>query len=116
MPDRDGRSQWQLYDLDRDRGEVFDLAEAHPRILAELLELWEQYRLETGVIESPLSIFDAEPSAWGIARALRDRNVRSGLAYLLEVARSLGASNGQAPPNHAVSQTDSSTTTQRGVR
>ncbi|GAB22334.1 hypothetical protein GOPIP_030_00040 [Gordonia polyisoprenivorans NBRC 16320 = JCM 10675] len=56
------------------------------------------------------------PSAWGIARALRDRNVRSGLAYLLEVARSLGASNGQAPPNHAVSRTDSSTTTQRGVR
>jgi arylsulfatase len=64
VPDLAGRSRWQLYDLDSDRGEVFDQAEARPEILAELLELWERYRLETGVIEDPLSIFDAEPSAW----------------------------------------------------
>jgi arylsulfatase len=64
VPGADGRSRWQLYDLDQDRGEVFDQAEAHPEILAELLELWAQYRDETGVIEDPLSIFDADPAAW----------------------------------------------------
>lgn len=64
VPDLQGQSRWQLYDLDRDRGEVFDLAEAHAEILAELLDLWRQYSAETGVIEEPLSVFDADPAAW----------------------------------------------------
>lgn len=64
VPARDGSSHWQLYDLSRDRGEVFDLAVTHPEKLAELLQLWERYRAETGVVETPLSIFDAEPAAW----------------------------------------------------
>ena len=65
VPDLHGQSTWQLYDLSRDQGEVVDLAATHPDKLAELLRLWERYRDETGVIESPpLSIFDADPSAW----------------------------------------------------
>jgi arylsulfatase len=68
VPDLRGRSSWQLYDLSRDRGEVSDLAATHPDKLAGLLQLWERYRDETGVIEAPpLSIFDADPSAWSAA-------------------------------------------------
>jgi arylsulfatase A-like enzyme len=64
VPDLDGRCQWQLYDLSQDRGEVEDLAVAHPEKLAELLALWERYVAETGVIETPISVFDADPALW----------------------------------------------------
>lgn len=47
----------------RDRGEIFDLAATYPEKLAELLRLWERYRIETGVVETPLSVFDAAPAA-----------------------------------------------------
>lgn len=69
VPDLRGQSRWQLYNLDSDRGEVFDLAGSHPKVLGELLELWEQYRLETGVVEGAISIFDSEPFAWAGAAA-----------------------------------------------
>ena len=62
VPDQDGYSQWQLYDLARDRGETQDLAEAHPARLAELLALWDAYVEENGVIEEGISIFDADPA------------------------------------------------------
>jgi len=64
VPDAEGASRWQLYDLSRDRGEVEDLADAQPEKLAELLALWRRYVEETGVIETPLSIFDADASAF----------------------------------------------------
>jgi arylsulfatase len=64
VPGAGGLSRWQLYDLSRDPGELHDLAGSHPALLAELLQLWERYRNDTGVIETPLSIFDADPSAW----------------------------------------------------
>ncbi len=64
VPDAQGNSAWQLYDLNQDRGEVFDQATAHPEILAELLELWEEYRARFGVLDTPISIFDADPAAW----------------------------------------------------
>ncbi len=64
VPDDDGASKWQLYDLSNDRGEIEDLAGQHPEKLAELLDLWRQYVEETGVIETPLSIFDADPKHW----------------------------------------------------
>jgi arylsulfatase len=68
VPDADGRSRWQLYDLARDPGEVEDVGETHPARLRELMSLWEHYVAETGVIERPLSIFDADPSAWSAGR------------------------------------------------
>jgi len=64
VPDEDGVSKWQLYDLAKDPGEIEDLAEVHPQKLEELLGLWRRYVEETGVIETPLSIFDADPSHW----------------------------------------------------
>ena len=58
-PQQDGTSQWQLYDLSSDRGEVHDRAETHPDKLAELLALWRAYVAENGVIEDAISAFDA---------------------------------------------------------
>jgi len=64
VPDLEGDSRWQLYDLDSDAGEITDLAGELPEKLAELLSLWENYVAETGVIEAPLSMYDAEPAAF----------------------------------------------------
>jgi len=64
VPDLENRSQWQLYDLSRDRGEVNDLTEAHPEKLTELLTLWEQYKQENGVLDEALSLFDADPATF----------------------------------------------------
>jgi arylsulfatase len=64
VPGDDGVSRWQLYNLAQDRGEIEDLAETEPDKLNELLGLWRSYVADTGVIETPLSIFDADPSLW----------------------------------------------------
>jgi arylsulfatase len=64
VPGEDGVSKWQLFDLSKDRGEVEDLAEPKREKLTELLALWRRYVEETGVIEAPLSIFDADPVHW----------------------------------------------------
>ena len=53
IPKPKGPERWQLYNLARDPGEVHDLAEQEPERLKELIKLWDQYVLETGVI--PLS-------------------------------------------------------------
>lgn len=53
IPKPKGPERWQLYNLEKDKGEVHDLAEQHPEKLKEMLKLWDQYVLETGVI--PLS-------------------------------------------------------------
>lgn len=53
IPKPKGPERWQLYNLAKDPGEIHDLAEQEPQRLAELMKLWDQYVLETGVI--PLS-------------------------------------------------------------
>ncbi|PYH49858.1 arylsulfatase [Aspergillus saccharolyticus JOP 1030-1] len=53
IPKPQGPGRWQLYDLAQDPGEIHDLAETFPERLQQLLKLWDQYVLETGVI--PLS-------------------------------------------------------------
>lgn len=50
IPFPKGISAWQLYDLSKDPGETEDLAAQHPEILEELLQHWEQYCEETGVV------------------------------------------------------------------
>lgn len=49
-PSRAGRDKWELFDLDKDPGEIYDLSEEHPDIMKELLKLWDQYVVETGVV------------------------------------------------------------------
>jgi arylsulfatase A-like enzyme len=50
LPEPYGPGAWQLYDLSADPGEINDLAASHPDKLAELLELWDRYVEDTGVI------------------------------------------------------------------
>jgi arylsulfatase A-like enzyme len=49
-PSLAGADRWELFDLETDKGEVNDLSAKHPEILKELLKLWDQYVLETGVV------------------------------------------------------------------
>lgn len=42
--------KWQLYDLEKDPGEVDDLSEAMPGKVEELTSMWEEYRQATGVV------------------------------------------------------------------
>ena len=49
-PSRAGNSKWELFDLESDPGEIHDLSEQHPDMLKELLKLWDQYVMETGVV------------------------------------------------------------------
>lgn len=50
IPFPKGISDWQLYNLETDPGEINDLAQSHPEKLKELLELWEKYVEEVGVV------------------------------------------------------------------
>ena len=50
IPKPKGPEKWQLYDLSKDPGEIDDLADAEPKKLEELLEHWEQYVVECGVV------------------------------------------------------------------
>ncbi|KAK2589582.1 hypothetical protein QQS21_012742 [Conoideocrella luteorostrata] len=53
IPKPKGTDKWQLYNLAKDPGEIYDLAEREPDRLRALIKLWDEYVLETGVI--PLS-------------------------------------------------------------
>ena len=57
-----GSAAWQLYDLATDPGEILDLAAAHPDVLRGLLDLWQRYTNETGVLAYPASAFELDPS------------------------------------------------------
>ncbi|WP_026244763.1 arylsulfatase [Dasania marina] len=50
MPEPYGNDSWQLYDLNKDPGELEDLSLQHPKKLQELINYWEQYAIENGVI------------------------------------------------------------------
>jgi arylsulfatase len=50
LPKPVGTSEWQLYNLKDDPGEINDLAAKYPDKLTELIGLWENYAEETGVV------------------------------------------------------------------
>ncbi|CAF4202279.1 unnamed protein product, partial [Rotaria sp. Silwood2] len=50
MPSKGNTSQWELYDLSRDKGELNNLAHKEENVLKELIEAWYAYEAETGVI------------------------------------------------------------------
>lgn len=50
IPKPYGPEKWQLYDLKSDPGERIDLANQKPEILADLMEEWEKYVHEVGLI------------------------------------------------------------------
>jgi len=43
--------KWELYDLENDRGETKDLAEAHPEVVNRLSTSYNQWAEKTGVVE-----------------------------------------------------------------
>lgn len=49
-PSRAGNDRWELFDLDKDPGEIHDLSAEHPDVMKEMLKLWDQYVVETGVV------------------------------------------------------------------
>lgn len=54
MPKPYGTGDWELFDLERDPGELQDLSSQHPEKRAELIALWKQYQTENGVLDVSL--------------------------------------------------------------
>lgn len=52
IPKPKGPERWQLYDIKKDPGEIHDLSESpeYEEKMSEMMKLWDQYVLETGVI------------------------------------------------------------------
>jgi len=44
------KREWELYDLENDRGEIYDLSQKEKDKLAWMIGLGEQYKNEAGVI------------------------------------------------------------------
>jgi arylsulfatase len=57
LPPPDGAGQWQLFDLATDPGETLDLAESQPTLLRELIENYENYARQTGVVMVEQPVF-----------------------------------------------------------
>jgi arylsulfatase A-like enzyme len=45
-----GNDDWQLYDLSKDPGELNDLSETLPLKRQEMIEMWNQYSDDVGVV------------------------------------------------------------------
>ncbi|KAF4465227.1 Arylsulfatase [Fusarium albosuccineum] len=50
VPAPKGPQRWELFNIREDPGEVDDLSEKHPQLLQEMLELWEEYKKDVGVV------------------------------------------------------------------
>jgi arylsulfatase A-like enzyme len=44
---------WELYDLDRDRTELDDVAALHPDRVEAMAALWDAWARDTGVVPRP---------------------------------------------------------------
>ena len=53
-----GTGEWQLFNLDADPGEQFDLSEKFPEKRAELIALWDEYEEMNGVIVGNRSLLE----------------------------------------------------------
>lgn len=50
VPAPKGPQRWELFNIRQDPGEVTDLSEEHPRLLEEMLKLWDEYKNDVGVV------------------------------------------------------------------
>jgi arylsulfatase len=50
IPDAMGSGRWELYDVEADPSESRDLAAKEPERLARLIQGWNAYALENGVV------------------------------------------------------------------
>jgi arylsulfatase len=53
LPKPLGIDDWQLYDLSKDPAELNDLSQQLPEIRSDMIEIWNQYAIETGVVLPP---------------------------------------------------------------
>ncbi|KAL1858885.1 hypothetical protein VTK73DRAFT_7743 [Phialemonium thermophilum] len=53
IPQPKGKDDWELYDVEADPAEVHDLCETEKGVLAQLIQDWEVYYAETGMMETP---------------------------------------------------------------
>lgn len=51
-------SEWELYNMEKDRTELHDLSKQHPEIVTKLKEMWHQWALENNV-------YPLDNSGWG---------------------------------------------------
>jgi len=66
-----GTEAWELYDLDQDPGELFDLADSKPEKLKELIGDWEKYALRYEVVLPDKEIAPSPNEVWGGGGKLR---------------------------------------------
>ncbi|KAF2083954.1 alkaline phosphatase-like protein [Saccharata proteae CBS 121410] len=50
VPKPKGPQEWELFDMEKDPGETTDLRHQQPELFAEMMELWEKYKNEVGVV------------------------------------------------------------------
>ncbi len=53
MRDRELPVDWELYDIERDRSELNNLANQQPQRVAKMSEMWQRYAVRTGVFPCP---------------------------------------------------------------
>ena len=52
-----GPDKWQLYDLAKDPGEIVDLSAQLPELRGEMIEIWNDYAQETGIVLPSKNVF-----------------------------------------------------------
>ncbi|MBW2555193.1 MAG: hypothetical protein JRE20_13855 [Deltaproteobacteria bacterium] len=50
LPTPFGNDNWQLYDLSKDPAELNDLSKEQPTLRQEMIEIWNQYSKDVGVV------------------------------------------------------------------
>ena len=53
IPKPHGKDDWELYDVRKDPAEMHDLSESQTEMLKRLIEHWETYYAETGMVQLP---------------------------------------------------------------
>ena len=56
MPPPFGTGDWELFNLKEDPAEMRDLSEQHPERVADMVALWEQYKIDNGVLDISLDL------------------------------------------------------------
>lgn len=46
-----GKGDWELYNVLEDEAELHDLSNSHPEVLLELIDCWDVYFAETGMVD-----------------------------------------------------------------
>jgi arylsulfatase len=56
MPKPFGKGDWELFNLKRDPGELNDLSQQYPDKRRDMIALWEQYKVDNGVLDISMDL------------------------------------------------------------